>query len=59
MSIETLTTRIKPLDLESMAIARAHQDTLTKPQGSRLAWESFLSKLPGSPANQNLNCDIK
>ncbi len=47
MSIETLTARIKPLDIEIMAIARAQQDTLTKPQGSLGRLEALSIQIAG------------
>lgn len=47
MSIETLTARIKPLDIESMASARAHQDMLTKPQGSLGRLEALSIQIAG------------
>lgn len=47
MSIKSLTTRIKPLDLESMTIARAHQDNLIKPQGSLGRLEDLSIQIAG------------
>ena len=47
MSIESLISRIQPLDQTAMAAARARQDTLTKPQGSLGRLESLSIQLAG------------
>jgi nicotinate-nucleotide--dimethylbenzimidazole phosphoribosyltransferase len=47
MSIESLISRIQPLDQTAMAAARARQDMLTKPQGSLGRLESLSIQLAG------------
>jgi nicotinate-nucleotide--dimethylbenzimidazole phosphoribosyltransferase len=47
MSIESLISRIQPLDQSAMAAARARQDMLTKPQGSLGRLESLSIQLAG------------
>lgn len=47
MSIETIISRIQPLDNESMDAARARQDVLTKPQGSLGRLEALSVQLAG------------
>ena len=47
MSIESLISRIQPLDQTAMKAARARQDVLTKPQGSLGRLESLSIQLAG------------
>ena len=47
MSIESLISRIQPLDQTAMKAARARQDMLTKPQGSLGRLESLSIQLAG------------
>lgn len=47
MSIETIISRIQPLDQQAMNSARARQNTLTKPQGSLGRLESLSIQMAG------------